>query len=431
MGTDDSIMAINLFDRIAGKGGFLRSVLVLVGGTAFAHAITTLAMPILTRMYSPVDFSILAIFSSLLSIIAAAACLRFDIAIPIPDRDSDAFSLMTLAIGCAMVCSILAGMIVFFAPSRILEKIGWLSLESYLWLLPIGILLAGSYSVLQNWFVREKEFSLIARSRVVQSTASTGTQISMAMLCTGPIGLLLGYLMNTGLACVVLGYQLLRHNRFRQNINDLNWSSLKKTADDYSRFPKYSTWEALANSAAIQVPIIMIAALAAGPEAGYLLLAMTVIQAPMALLGTAIGQVYLSRAPQEYRDRRLGRFTAEILSGLIKTGVGPLLGVGILSPIVFGPLFGEEWRRAGWLVAWMTPWFIMQYLSSPISMALHVTGHQRTVFFLQVFGLIFRVLAVLVAAELPNGPVSEAYAFSGAVFYLIYLCLTLRCVKYC
>ena len=113
----------------------------------------------------------------------------------------------------------------------------------------------------------------------------------------------------------------------------------------------------------------------------------------------------------------------------MKAGVGPLLAVGILSPLVFETVFGEGWGRAGRLVAWMTPWFIMQFLATPVSMAIHVTGHQRAVFFLQIFGLILRVSLVFVAAQFSNAPVSEAYALSGALFYFIYLWLVLGYAK--
>jgi hypothetical protein len=71
----------------------------------------------------------------------------------------------------------------------------------------------------------------------------------------------------------------------------------------YRRFPVYSTWEALANSAAIHVPVILVAAVAAPDEAGYLMLAMYVLQAPMSLIGAAVGQVYLSKAPAVHGRR--------------------------------------------------------------------------------------------------------------------------------
>jgi O-antigen/teichoic acid export membrane protein len=411
------------------QGGFLRSALVLVSGAAFAHVITAIALPILTRLYTPDDFSTLAVFASLTSIFAVSACLRFDIAIPMPAQNEEAFNLLTLAMGCLVIVSLLIGVVLFIAPFSLPALIGRLDLQPYLWLIPTSIFLMGAYSALQNWFVREKAFTLIARSRIAQSAACAGTQIGLASFGSGTIGLIFGYLLNTGAACLILGARLLSNKQFWLNVKKVNVSGLTQAWRNYSLFPKYSTWEALTNSAAIQLPIIIIAAITVGPEAGYLLLAISVIQAPMALFGTAIGQVYLSRAPEAYRQNRLGEFTAEVLGGLIKAGVGPLIAIGIVSPMLFETVFGEGWGRAGVLVAWMTPWFILQFLVSPVSMALHVTGNQRIAFILQLFGLIIRISSVLLATQFIDTPVSEAYALSGAIIYLIYLWLALSCAK--
>lgn len=413
-------------DLARSRNSFIRSVGVLVGGTALAHGITALALPVLSRLYSPAEFSALAVFTSLLSIISVAACLRFDVAVTIPHRDTDAANLLALALGCALVVSLLVAVPVLLVPERIT---GWLNqpmLRTFLWLLPGGVLLAASYSALQSWLVRKKSFSLIARSRIAQSAAAAGTQVSMGLAGVGAFGLLLGYVMNTGAACIMLGYRVIRFER--EPLRAITWSGMRAMAAEHHRFPRYSTWEALSNSAAIQVPIIMIAAMAVGPEAGYLSMAMYVMQAPMALVGSAIGQVYLSRAPDEYRQGRLGTFTAEVFGGLLKTGVGPLLFVAIVSPFAFPFVFGEEWRRAGHLVAWMTPWFIMQFLASPISMALHVQGRQHTAMYLQHFSLAVRVAAVWVAAALLPAAVGEVYAVSGLFVYGVYAIVVLSIV---
>lgn len=409
------------------RNSFIRSVGVLVGGTALAHGITALALPVLSRLYSPADFSALAVFTSLLSIISVAACLRFDVAVTIPLRDTDAANLLALALGCALVVSLLVAAPVLLVPGLIAEWLNQAMLRPYLLLLPLGVLLAASYSALQGWLVRKKEFGQIARSRIAQSAAAAGTQVSMGMAGVGPFGLLLGYVLNAGAACIVLGYRVVRFER--ESLRAITWPGMRAMAVEHHRFPKYSTWEALSNSAAIQVPIIMIAAMAVGPEAGYLSMAMYVMQAPMALVGSAIGQVYLSRAPAEHRAGRLGTFTAEVFGGLLKAGVGPLLFVGIVSPFAFPFVFGEEWRRAGHLVAWMTPWFIMQFLASPISMALHVAGHQRTAMSLQHFSLVVRVAAVWATAILLPAAVSEIYALSGLLVYGVYAMLVLTIVR--
>jgi O-antigen/teichoic acid export membrane protein len=294
-------------------------------------------------------------------------------------------------------------------------RLGQSGLAPHLWLLPLGVLVAGTYSAFQCWVLRHKQFGLLARTRVAQSVVATTSQIGMGLAATGPLGLLAGYVMNSGIASITLGVRSLR------KWPGLSWARLKRVAYEYRRFPQYSTAEALANSASSQLPIILIAALAKPAEAGYLMMAIYVMQAPMALIGSAITQVYLSRAPEEYRKGCLSSFTADILGGLFKAGVGPLLAAGILSPALFGVVFGAGWERAGWLVTLMTPWFVCQFVTSPVSMALHITRHQRLALVLQLVGLLLRVGAVLVAGHIATIGISAAYAVSGFVFYVFYL----------
>ena len=121
----------------------------------------------------------------------------------------------------------------------------------------------------------------------------------------------------------------------------------------------------------------------------------------------------------------MGTFTTTILGGLLKTGIGPLIFGALLAPDLFAKVFGEEWRRAGVLMAWMTPWFVMQFLASPVSMALHVANRQRAALLLQLFGVVVRVAAVYGTSLVATGMISEAYAVSGFVFYLVYLVVVL------
>lgn len=406
--------------------GFVRSVGVLVSGTVLAHAVTAAALPILTRLYSPADFNLLAAFTAAFGIASVAACLRFELAIPIPSDDGDAANLLGLAITFALVLSAALAIGVWSAPATVS---GWLNqpgLERYLWLLPLAVLLAGCYAALQFWFVRKESFASLARTRVAQSCAAAGTQVGLGLAGLAPFGLLLGQTLNSGAGFVGLGYRLLRSNR--AVLGAVSIGRMRAMFRAYDRFPKYSTLEALCNSASMQLPILLIVALATGPEAGFLVLAMFVMQAPMSLIGTAIGQVYLSRAADERRSGQLGPFTMEVFAGLVRNGVGPLVFAGIVAPGVFGIVFGDDWHRAGTMVAWMTPWFVLQLLSVPVATALHVCDRQGTALALQVFGLTLRVAAVYVASLLPGGHVSEAYALSGLVFYLVYLVTILRVV---
>lgn len=418
------------WERIARKlkhKGFARSVGILVGGTAFGQAIMVLVMPVLTRLYTPQDFSLLAVYVSILGLVTTAACLRLEIAIPIPERDEDAANLLILALGSVACVSMLVALAVGWVPAEIVRLVKQPALRPYLWLVPLGILFGGVYTALQFWATRKKAFSVIARTRVTQAIGGAGVQVGFGAMAHAPFGLLLGQMISNGAGVIGLGNKIVRDDRaaFRA----VSWSEMWRLLRLYDRFPKYSTFESLANSAAIQLPVLMIAALATGPEAGFLMLGMRAMQAPMGLIGTAVSQVYLSHAPQEYRAGNLGRFTAGILGGLMRTGVGPIICAGIVAPMVFPLVFGERWHRAGDLVAWMTPWFVLQFLASPVSLTLHVTNSQRVALVLQIFGLALRVGAVWIAARLMPNYIAEIYAVTGAVFYLVYLVVVARLAR--
>ena len=61
---------------------FSRGVATLVTGTAIAQLIVALTAPILTRLYDPSAVGVFAVASSIVSILIAVTCLRYEFAIP-------------------------------------------------------------------------------------------------------------------------------------------------------------------------------------------------------------------------------------------------------------------------------------------------------------------------------------------------------------
>lgn len=405
----------------------MRSIGILAGGTALAHVITALAMPVSTRLFTPQDFSVAATFASLVGILVAASCLRFDMAIPLPDDEEKGINLLAVAATSALVSALLVGLAVWLIPPGLLARVRLGALAPFLPLLPVSVLIGGLYLALQMWHVRSKAFGAVARSRMFQSGAAAAGQLTLGALGFRPLGLIIGQMLNYGAGSLTLGARVLR--RERRLLRRIGLAEMRAVFREYDRFPRYSVWEALANAAAIYAPILLIAAFAIGPEAGYLTLANFLLQVPMSLLGTATSQVYLSGAPAALREARLGAYTLEMLRGLVRLIAAPLFFLLPAAPAAFGIVFGAPWARSGILVAWMIPWFLFQFLSSPISTALHVTGRQRSAMILQIVGFALRVGSVALAATVARAWISEVYALSGFVFYAIYTVVVLRTVE--
>lgn len=414
-------------NKLDAQGGFLKSVSVLAGGTAFAQALGVLILPIITRLYTPEEFAVFAVYTSILGILSVAVCLRFEIAIPLPEKDEDALSLFILAILSNGVITILITILIFSFQEPILDAMQQPHLKPFVWFIPIGVFFAGVYNALQFWTTRKKQFSTIAKTRMTQSVASSTVQIGVGYFGFGVIGLLFGQVINFSAGIIRLFISFWAETKHL--FSKISIAQIKENWKKYDKFPKYSTFESLANTAAIQLPVIIIAAAAIGPEAGYLMLAMKVIAMPMGLIGGAIGQVYLAHAPDYYNKGELKQYTIQTIKQIAKITILPLILIGVIAPFIFPLVFGDGWAKAGYMLLWMIPWFIMQILSSPVSMSLHVTGNQKTALILQIIGLVIRVGGLLLISINFFEWAFEYYAVSGFIFYLIYLVTVIVFIK--
>lgn len=398
--------------------GFFSAVSILVGGTVAGNVVTALAMPILSRLYDPADFGTLAVFMGIVTTVAVAACLRYDVAVALPESDDESVALLVLSLAAALGVSLLMLLVVAMGFGQFSKWITDPGILLAKWMIPIGVFSSAAWSALQSWHIRQHNYGLIAKARLSQSTIAATTQTGGAFFIAGSLGLVSGPTLAFFATAVLFLQRSWKEITGWFRRNDI--AALQRAALDYRRFPAYSTWEALFNQAAVHLPIIFIASVTTTAEAGYIMLAMYVLQAPMSLLGGAVAQAYLSKAPAAYREGNLAQFTNEVLTNLIKVGAGPIIAVGILSPVFFPLLFGAGWDRAGWLVAWMTPWFLLQFLASPVSMSLHVVNAQRAAMLLQMFSLLVRLGMTWLAAQFARERVAEIYALSGAVVYLGY-----------
>jgi O-antigen/teichoic acid export membrane protein len=408
------------------QGTFFKNISVLVGATAFAQLITIITIPILTRLYSPEDFNVLAIYSSVIALISVVSCLRLEIAIPIPKEDEDAVALLFLSI-CSVVGITILTVIGVVLLSTQIEKVTDGQLIGFMWLIPLSVFFAGVYKALQYWATRKKAFSLVAKTRLSQAVSGSGTQLGFGYTGMAPIGLLIGQLVNISGGVIGLSRYFLNNNLSLVRV--LNVDKLKSTFKRYDRFPKYSVLESFANTGATQIPVILIAYYAVSAEAGFLMLATRLLSIPISLIGSAVAQVYISEAARKYEKGLLKEFTHKIIITLLKIGAIPIAFVGVIAPFIIPLILGERWERTGIIISWMVPWFLMQFITSPVSMTLHITDHQKLAMILQFVGFLLRVGTVMVGGLYFQEYITEIYSISGFIFYSLYLLIVLIVLK--
>nr|WP_274520339.1 oligosaccharide flippase family protein [Ectothiorhodospira sp. 9100] len=144
-----------------------------------------MASPLLTRLYSPEDFGLLAVFAALLGILSVIASLRYQLAIPLPESDEEAAHVVVLGLIIVADMSLLATVLVIFFAQPIADVFNTPALASYLWLLPLALLLSGIYQVFNYWAIRVKAFTPIARTKLTQAIATVSVQLGGYLL--GPL----------------------------------------------------------------------------------------------------------------------------------------------------------------------------------------------------------------------------------------------------
>jgi O-antigen/teichoic acid export membrane protein len=409
------------------SGGLAASVAKLVSGTLGARLIGVMALPFLSRLYSPESFGSLSAYLSVVTLIGVVACLRTEIAIPIVERDEDAAPILAFAcLSAAAVAILTFGVLsALFAFRPSLLGAAWTGTLTYL--APVGVFGMALHAALQNWAVRKKRFSSIAKSKIQQSFVGAVSGVALGYAGFATAGLILSNIAN-----VAGGNSAILRDAWRTDralFSAVSWKKVLAVPQQQRRFAGYSTFDAWINTAGLQLPILMIAA-RSGEVAGHFFMAFQLLVLPMNMLTGAISQVYLSQAPAEYRAGRLAAFTSGMIHKLALFGIPAFVFAAIAGPAVVPAVLGASWQEAGTLVPWLVPWLALQLVSSPVSMALHITQNQAGMLLLAVAGFILRFGAVFVVGLVqPTLNPVIVLAGASAVYYALVLAAVIAAAR--
>ena len=199
--------------QLAPKGQFGRNVLTVMGGIGVAQAIAVLISPVLTRLYSPADFGVLALYVSLVAIGAVVATLRYELAILLPKNDREACDLAVAAVYAALVsCSL--GVFVILVSLAVVDDFAAMSgLGFWLYVIPLSVFLTALYQSLGYWVNRKSRYTTHATSRILQTGSMSAAQVLTGVASGKSGGLITGHLLGQALATGFLLRTTLREDR--------------------------------------------------------------------------------------------------------------------------------------------------------------------------------------------------------------------------
>ncbi|MEN5238972.1 oligosaccharide flippase family protein [Pseudomonas sp. TWI923] len=362
-----------MFSRFLPQSNFAKSVMTLMTGTGLAQLLPIALSPILTRLFTPQEFGVFALYGSICAILAVLVTGKYELAIVVPRHDSEAINLVAVTIVSSMAVSLILLGVVLAWDGPIVKLLGHPEVQSWLYLVPFATLILGCYYALNFWANRRSRYKSMAISRVVQSGASSAMQLAAGVSRIGLLGLILGQLLGQLLSTLYLAKSLPRDERnlFRR----ISIKRMKCVARRHIGYPKFMVPGQAMSVGATEMPLLLLTVFFGAGVAGFYSLAQRVMAAPLSLVANAIGDVYRQRAAGHYASKGecldifLGSFKRLVLFAFL-----PMLPVLLFGPWLFAFVFGDAWRAAGEIASLLSVLVFFQTLSSPLSSTVLLPG---------------------------------------------------------
>jgi O-antigen/teichoic acid export membrane protein len=400
-------------------------------GAGAARLIGFASIPVLTRLYSPEDFGVLAIFTAFVALLLPIVTLRYVVAVPLPRHDGMAMNLMALSAALMLTMSLMIGAGLWALGPIVFGLLSMDVLAPYWWLIILGIMGAGTYELLSMWATRRRAYPVIAQTQVLQSTTGALVKIGLGLFALKPLGLLLGQIVaqSGGIGSFVTRFR----TDFRRSSTHINRRRVAFLARFYRGFPIYRLPSQLLLVFSVKAPLLFAAIVYDVETTGQLGLALMALALPMSLFGTTISKPYYAEVAQFGRKEaaKIRKLTIAIVKRLFLFSLIPAMALFFSGPTLFQLAFGDRWLLGGEIASILSLYLVAQFVVSPIVQALNVFGRQslylqlnvqRILLLIALFGIVGYWQIDVLAAMM-------AYSVLMTLYYIYTFSRVLGCIR--
>jgi len=390
-------------------------------GAAGSQLILFATIPILARLYDPVDFGSMAVFIAVSQILSIPATGRYERGL---------LTTTTTGETARLICGMAGLMVIWLLVIEVCIAAGsWGSLEfeNALFMLPIAAIAVAVTTVGEFCCTRDGYFKRVAITKTLLAASIVGVQIAMAGRMGPGMGLILGYVAGQVLIALVHIVLILSSQRSEIVAALRDPSGILAVLRAYSGLPRYSLPAGLLNTVGRQSLILVSAGFFSTATVGYIEMANRVVRAPMNFVNQALEKVFVSRLG---RNRREGRSNIPLLRKAVRTLTAIALLAGLVAYFLLEPIIvyvlGPQWSPAVIFGLLLLPAVFSNFITFPVS-KMYIYGKEKIGLFWQT-GYSAGTILMLVLGGLAGTPVLAValFAIFSAVMNILHLALTTK-----
>lgn len=368
-----------------------------MSGSGLSQGIILAASPIITRIYSPAEFGLFANYTSFFIVLALISNLRYEQAIVLPKSQIESVRLL-------IFCFILS------ITAIILYTLGLLSFSRFEWaasndlfktkiiyLLPASLIFLVVFSLMNQMIVRNEKYSLFSINGIINSSALSIGQISFGLLGFGVFGLIFGNIFSNLCSSLFYASKLYPLKAVEWLKKAWNWDKITVSAKKYIEFPKYVLFSELAyTTSQYFMPVVLLGFY--GPVvAGFYALANRITRLPLIVIGNSFANVFKIEANKQYIElghcRPIFKSTFKKIIAVVFI---PFVLLAILSPYLFGWVFGEDWSEAGQYVRVLSIMMVFEFVFLPYKFIFYIFKRQKVLMWLQITLIVLSFVGVYI-----------------------------------
>ena len=399
----------------------------LATGTLGAYILPIIFLPILTRIYTPNEFSLYAIYITIIQITSMFSTFKFDLAIPVTDSYDDKKLLLRLSVINMFISSILVGLFLF------IYSIFFNSFPSLLvYLIPYGIILHCIFThILYNWLLSKKKLGLISMGKIIFGVFSSLLPIIIFFLFNlkDYSYIIFSHQISLLLVLIIILINLYGSSTIKVlvSIFDFRFSEIFSTVKKYKKYALFSSPSSLMNIFGIWVPVLFIWVFFEEKYVSLFFLSLRAVSFPLQILGDSVGKIFYSEATQNIQDGILSETISKYFKLLFHIAYAFLIFSLFFSVDLFSLIFNPDWSQSSLFVMILSPLFFVRLLGSPISTIPTILYRQEIEFKFQLILFLTRLSGLIIGVFFKNLYLALIlFSFASTFCWLIYLFILLR-----
>ncbi len=363
---------------------FGKNVLTLFTGATIAQVIPFIVSPILTRLYSPEDFGLLALFTSVFSLFSIIVTLQYETAIVLPSENYKAANLVGLCLVLTLGITLFSAIVVIVFNTTIADLIGDIRISFWLYFVPIPIFLTGIYNTFNYWATRQKQYKRLALRTISQSFSTAIAKLILGVVGFVKGGLISGTIIGLLTSTTVLSWFTWKEDK--KQLLKINKTDIIKVAKEYKNFPKFNALQGFFDIINYSWVSFIISSNFGSSVLGLYSFSYALIQKPIVIIGNSISQVYYQKVSEAYNKKQeIWPLTRKIILRLFIISILIFTPLLLFGTTIFNVFFGNEWELAGKYTQIFIIGIFGRFITSPLASIANVLKKQKELLLIVVF----------------------------------------------